>query len=957
LDLYYAVLHSIRSVVPISGNLALLRRDPYKDALETVAVLSGVPLRRPPKVSELPSLDFDHAWTLLGASIQQGDPFDQTAFLVDDRGITQLRVPSPDPAQVSFVAEPREHIALTSIVQLQDALKGAVSFLANHAVIPSGSILCFPVHEGRDFLGALFVSDDHRDAFTARDIVLVREAATHLVQPLAQAARLESDLKLAESVAQEGTEPSSPAGNVPLRAVLSLLCERLRGLLRAASVVIIPYDAKSDRIDTANTAQSYGAPMEPGRQSPRKESLVRRTLEESRVEWIEGTAPSTFLPDSFVSRNQIKALYSLCLYREATLPDDRRLSAAIGVLIVNWRHTPKGDRGIAAADRRQAEDLAATAEHLMSVQETLLRARIARRRMSDIYNGALSLLARALSTGGRNGGLENVERLVLETVLDAALATVGGTAGLFARPSADHAGLDVGAARRHPPDVRSRRISIEFDEYPQGVTGACAVSRTPIVIPDSAEPETWPSGVQPMRWVERARSEIAVPVVDANFPKLLLGVIDVENELVDHAFDQTDVQVLEEIAHAASLALGVIRDVGQLQSIAVLAHKIDQAQLQNEDRVFQDALTEAQKVTGAFSVSARQIDRQGEHLLPTYHYGGPGEYDDKPLRLSVGVNGYAFRVNYPISLPDVWDKTTWPRLPGLEYVGSRPETRSEVAARISWRRDAIGVVNLEHRHPFALTPYEDYIKTVALYIGHALYQRRDQEERLRAKSQSLLEVMDALRVRLSHDVSGTLRTVADRLTTLSAEGDWDERTATLTELRDLTRTALDTAEGFLMMAVSDAHDEHHGYVDVDSLLAQAIAEFAASLRDEGVALSYTPTGQAHRVDCSAEALRWIVRAILSNSIRSKSTEVAVRVEATSRSGVAILFDNDGEPLSREEMAELYRGRRQIPQTKGSGIALLYAKVFVEARGGEIQSDDSPLGGVRTIIRLRALETS
>ncbi len=72
--------------------------------------------------------------------------------------------------------------------------------------------------------------------------------------------------------------------------------------------------------------------------------------------------------------------------------------------------------------------------------------------------------------------------------------------------------------------------------FSRGVCGACATSRSPIIVPDVA---AFPGHIA---CATSTKSEIVLPVFDANGD--LIGVLDIDSDLAD-AFDEKDQILLE----------------------------------------------------------------------------------------------------------------------------------------------------------------------------------------------------------------------------------------------------------------------------------------------------------------------------------------------------------------------------------------------------------------------------
>ncbi len=140
------------------------------------------------------------------------------------------------------------------------------------------------------------------------------------------------------------------------------------------------------------------------------------------------------------------------------------------------------------------------------------------------------------------------------------------------------------------------------------------------------------------------------------------------------------------MAQAASITLGLTRQLKQVQSIARLGQDIDEANRHSEEAVFRVALEEAARVTGAFAASARMADRVGTRLLPVNHVGERGILAETVISVEDGANGAAFRSGEAIIIPDTKDTDTYPTHRGFSYLPARDDTRSECAIPIQWRR-------------------------------------------------------------------------------------------------------------------------------------------------------------------------------------------------------------------------------------------------------------------------------
>ncbi len=138
----------------------------------------------------------------------------------------------------------------------------------------------------------------------------------------------------------------------------------------------------------------------------------------------------------------------------------------------------------------------------------------------------------------------------------------------------------------------------------EGLSGWVAASGEPLLVPDVT---TDPRYV----WMRRSktRSELIVPIV---VKSQVVGVLDVQSDRID-AFDDTDLAVLQSLAHQVGAAIENVRLYEQAQESAVLAERGRLA------RDLHDAVTQtlfsASLIAEAVPDSWKQSQREGEQLL------------------------------------------------------------------------------------------------------------------------------------------------------------------------------------------------------------------------------------------------------------------------------------------------------------------------------------------------------
>jgi two-component system osmolarity sensor histidine kinase EnvZ len=102
------------------------------------------------------------------------------------------------------------------------------------------------------------------------------------------------------------------------------------------------------------------------------------------------------------------------------------------------------------------------------------------------------------------------------------------------------------------------------------------------------------------------------------------------------------------------------------------------------------------------------------------------------------------------------------------------------------------------------------------------------------------------------------------------------------------------------------------------------------------------------------ALRRCITNLIENAVRHAG-RIAIRA-TSQRHHVWIAVDDDGPGIAEDQREAVFRAFQRIdgsrnPSTGGVGLGLTIARDIVLAHGGEIELHDSPLGGLRVLVRL------
>jgi two-component system osmolarity sensor histidine kinase EnvZ len=141
---------------------------------------------------------------------------------------------------------------------------------------------------------------------------------------------------------------------------------------------------------------------------------------------------------------------------------------------------------------------------------------------------------------------------------------------------------------------------------------------------------------------------------------------------------------------------------------------------------------------------------------------------------------------------------------------------------------------------------------------------------------------------------------------------------------------------------------------VDSDLVELVTDAVNDARREGAAIELAVPTQKIILPLRRDALRRALANVIGNARR-----YADRIEVSMRSrghGVDVIVDDNGPGIPQGQREDVFRPFFRLessrnPETGGTGLGLAIARDIVRTHGGEITLHDSPLGGLRAILRL------
>ncbi len=253
---------------------------------------------------------------------------------------------------------------------------------------------------------------------------------------------------------------------------------------------------------------------------------------------------------------------------------------------------------------------------------------------------------------------------------------------------------------------------------------------------------------------------------------------------------------------------------------------------------------------------------------------------------------------------------------------------------------------------------ERVLRVFAAQLSSALERRRLRGE---AAEAAALAEADQLRTAILRAVSHDLRTPlasikASATSLLQDDVEWTP------EARNVFLATIDEEADRLNVLVGNLLDMSRlesGVLEVELrpvALEEIVAQALASLSQLTAPIEIHVSEQLPRVLADAGLLERVVANVVSNALRYSPEDRPLRIEAGQvgdRVHLRIIDQGPGvRPVDRERIFEPFQRLGDRATSTGVGLGLAVARGFTDAMDGELTLEDTPGGGLTTVISLR-----
>ncbi len=157
-------------------------------------------------------------------------------------------------------------------------------------------------------------------------------------------------------------------------------------------------------------------------------------------------------------------------------------------------------------------------------------------------------------------------------------------------------------------------------------------------------------------------------------------------------------------------------------------------------------------------------------------------------------------------------------------------------------------------------------------------------------------------------------------------------------------------EGYLSF-VSGEGGEEPTFVDLNEMILSIINKFRTSNK---ALIRYSTNDQVSAVQGREQALKRALSNVIGNAFKYAKT-IAVNLESVGNK-VEVIVDDDGPGIPEDKREDVFKAFYRLEESRnketgGVGLGLSIAKDVITSHGGNIELQDSPMGGLRVLISI------